>query len=144
MHLNKIRFYFNKFSILTECRRIFGQDPNQIFGIRLKTNIRGKTSCRVFYYKRKPFFFYVSPIEKQICKLIIVSKLFNFYLKIKLNFYYLPFIGGLAIPAWAIVVLIAVANLLLGAVLYFVLRKFVLSGSVSNANSYTPAMIEDH
>ncbi|KAJ6634952.1 hypothetical protein Bhyg_13534, partial [Pseudolycoriella hygida] len=45
---------------------------------------------------------------------------------------------GLAIPAWAIIVIVALCQLVIGVVLYFVMRKFVLSGT-SNSNSYTPA-----
>ncbi|KAG4074388.1 hypothetical protein HA402_000367 [Bradysia odoriphaga] len=49
---------------------------------------------------------------------------------------------GLAIPAWAIIVIVALCQLVIGVVLYFVMRKFVLSGT-SNTNSYTPAMMDD-
>jgi len=49
---------------------------------------------------------------------------------------------GLAIPAWAIIVIVALCQLVIGVVLYFVMRKFVLSGT-SNSNSYTPAMMDD-
>jgi len=49
---------------------------------------------------------------------------------------------GLAIPAWAIIVIVALCQLVIGVVVYFVMRKFVLSGT-SNSNSYTPAMMDD-
>lgn len=51
--------------------------------------------------------------------------------------------GGLAIPAWAIIVLCAIANLLIGVILYFIMRKVVLSGSVDDSNTYAPALIDD-
>lgn len=57
---------------------------------------------------------------------------------------FINFSGGLAIPAWAIIVLCAIANLLIGVILYFVMRKLVLSGTTtSNSNSYAPAMVDD-
>lgn len=55
----------------------------------------------------------------------------------------ISFTGGLAIPAWAIIVLCAIANLLIGVILYFVMRKVVLSGPVGTSNSYAPAMVDD-
>ncbi|XP_037940552.1 uncharacterized protein LOC119673361 [Teleopsis dalmanni] len=46
---------------------------------------------------------------------------------------------GLAIPGWALVLLIAVSELLIGVILYFVLRRFILSKEVEQANTYAPA-----
>ncbi|XP_005182298.1 uncharacterized protein LOC101887333 [Musca domestica] len=47
---------------------------------------------------------------------------------------------GLAIPGWALVTLIGISELLLGAVLYFVLYKFVLSKDYEpTTNTYAPA-----
>lgn len=48
--------------------------------------------------------------------------------------------AGLAIPGWALVTLIGISELLLGAVLYFVLYKFVLSKDYEpTTNTYAPA-----
>lgn len=49
------------------------------------------------------------------------------------------FTGGLPIPAWAIIVAVALANLIVGGILYAVMYRFVLSKDVSSQNSYTPA-----
>ncbi|XP_055715312.1 uncharacterized protein LOC129809493 [Phlebotomus papatasi] len=46
---------------------------------------------------------------------------------------------GLPIPAWAIIVAVALANLIVGGILYAVMYRFVLSKDVSSQNSYTPA-----
>jgi len=49
----------------------------------------------------------------------------------------------MALPAWIIVVLVAIGDLIIGAILYFVLRKVVLSPRSSTESSYQPALIED-
>ncbi|XP_075162555.1 hoka [Haematobia irritans] len=47
---------------------------------------------------------------------------------------------GLAIPGWALVTLIGISELLLGAILYFVLYKFILSKDYEpTTNTYAPA-----
>lgn len=51
--------------------------------------------------------------------------------------------GGLAIPGWAIIVLVAMGELLVGVILYFAMRKVVLSSSVESSNTYTRAMQND-
>ncbi|XP_073843641.1 hoka [Musca autumnalis] len=51
---------------------------------------------------------------------------------------------GLAIPGWALVTLIGISELLLGAVLYFVLYKFILSKDYEpTTNTYAPAATND-
>uniref|UniRef100_A0A1L8D9X0 Uncharacterized protein n=1 Tax=Nyssomyia neivai TaxID=330878 RepID=A0A1L8D9X0_9DIPT len=50
---------------------------------------------------------------------------------------------GLPIPAWAIIVAVAFANLLVGAILYAVMYRCILSKAASSQNSYTPAMTID-
>lgn len=52
------------------------------------------------------------------------------------------FAGGLPIPAWAIIVAVALGNLIVGAILYAVMYKCILSKG-SSQNSYTPAMTID-
>lgn len=48
--------------------------------------------------------------------------------------------AGLAIPGWALVTVIGIGELLLGAVLYFVLYKFVLTKDYEpTTNTYAPA-----
>lgn len=50
------------------------------------------------------------------------------------------YFSGLAIPGWALVTLIGISELLLGAVLYFVLYKFVLTKDYEpTTNTYAPA-----
>ncbi|TMW52679.1 hypothetical protein DOY81_002258 [Sarcophaga bullata] len=47
---------------------------------------------------------------------------------------------GLAIPGWALVTVIALAELLLGAILYVVMYKFIIAkDSESTTNTYAPA-----
>lgn len=52
------------------------------------------------------------------------------------------FLGGTAIPAWAIVLLTGIGMLLLGGGLYALLQKFVVDAADTGegSNSYTPAL----
>ncbi|KXJ71165.1 uncharacterized protein LOC109415649 [Aedes albopictus] len=50
---------------------------------------------------------------------------------------------GTAIPAWAIVTLVGIANILIGGLAYLAFRKLVLQTPIENVNSYTPAMMQD-
>lgn len=59
-----------------------------------------------------------------------------------LNFFFI-LKGGLAIPAWTICVIVGLCNLLVGGILYLVMRKVVLSDSDSSANTYSPALMSD-
>ncbi|KAM7357059.1 hoka [Cochliomyia hominivorax] len=50
------------------------------------------------------------------------------------------YFAGLAIPGWALVLLLALSELLLGAVLYLVMYKFILTKDVEpTTNTYAPA-----
>ncbi|XP_063381177.1 uncharacterized protein LOC134667685 [Cydia fagiglandana] len=47
---------------------------------------------------------------------------------------------GNAIPAWAISLLAGIGMLLIGGVLYVVMRKLVLSSETGTLNTYQPAL----
>ncbi|XP_030373122.1 uncharacterized protein LOC115623068 [Scaptodrosophila lebanonensis] len=49
------------------------------------------------------------------------------------------YFNGLAIPGWALIVCVAVAELLVGGALYFVLYKVILTKESDQAATYTPA-----
>ncbi|XP_031637365.1 uncharacterized protein LOC116349877 [Contarinia nasturtii] len=53
--------------------------------------------------------------------------------------YYTPPI----IPAWLMIVFIALAEILFGIILFFVLRRMVLTKSDETMNTYRPAPLED-
>ncbi|EDV95579.1 uncharacterized protein LOC6558983 [Drosophila grimshawi] len=53
------------------------------------------------------------------------------------------YFNGLAIPGWAVVTVVAVAELLLGAALYFILYKVILDKEPEPASTYTPAPTHD-
>jgi len=51
------------------------------------------------------------------------------------------FVGGTAIPAWAIVLLTGIGMLLLGGGLYAILQKFVVdTADTGETRSYQPAL----
>lgn len=50
---------------------------------------------------------------------------------------------GMPIPAWAIVLLMGIGYMIVGAAMYLIMRKIVLQAPIENVNSYTPAMMED-
>ncbi|XP_034481286.1 uncharacterized protein LOC117786963 [Drosophila innubila] len=50
---------------------------------------------------------------------------------------------GLAIPGWAVILCVAIAELLLGAALYFIMYKFILDKDPDQATTYTPAKTID-
>jgi len=51
--------------------------------------------------------------------------------------------AGLAIPGWAVIVCVAIAELLVGAALYFIMYKFILDKDPDQATTYTPAQTHD-
>lgn len=53
------------------------------------------------------------------------------------------FLGGMAIPAWAIISMVGLTYILVGAAVYLIMRKLVLQAPIENVNSYTPAMMEE-
>lgn len=50
---------------------------------------------------------------------------------------------GMPIPAWAIVLLMGIGYMIVGAAMYLIMRKIVLQAPIENVNSYTPAMMEE-
>ncbi|KAH8365492.1 hypothetical protein KR093_001420 [Drosophila rubida] len=50
---------------------------------------------------------------------------------------------GLAIPGWAVVTCVAIAELILGAALYFIMYKFILDKEPDSAATYQPAQTHD-
>ncbi|XP_037807427.1 uncharacterized protein LOC119600914 [Lucilia sericata] len=55
------------------------------------------------------------------------------------------YFSGLAIPGWALVTVIALSELLLGAILYLVMYKFILTKDVEpTTNTYAPAATTSH
>lgn len=46
-------------------------------------------------------------------------------------------------PAWLVIVFVAIAEILVGVVLYFILQKVVLSKTSDRFNTYQPAQIEE-
>lgn len=49
-------------------------------------------------------------------------------------------LGGNAIPAWAISLIAGIGMLLIGGILYVVMRKLVLSSETGTMNTYQPAL----
>ncbi|XP_049288385.1 uncharacterized protein LOC125766452 [Anopheles funestus] len=51
---------------------------------------------------------------------------------------------GPMIPAWAIITIVAIVNLLIGGIAYLIFRKVVLNAPIENVTSYTPAMQDEY
>uniref|UniRef100_A0A182VZ14 Uncharacterized protein n=1 Tax=Anopheles minimus TaxID=112268 RepID=A0A182VZ14_9DIPT len=51
---------------------------------------------------------------------------------------------GPLIPAWAIITIVAIVNLLIGGIAYLIFRKVVLNAPIENVTSYTPAMQDEY
>lgn len=47
------------------------------------------------------------------------------------------FLGDLAIPAWAIVLLVGIGQIIIGAVVFFIMKKVIVDTPITG--SYTPA-----
>ncbi|EDW73520.1 uncharacterized protein Dwil_GK16604 [Drosophila willistoni] len=53
------------------------------------------------------------------------------------------YFSGLAIPGWALIVCVAIAELLVGGALYFVMYKVILAKEPDEATTYTPAQTHE-
>lgn len=61
-------------------------------------------------------------------------KLSNVFILIIIFFFIL---GDLAIPAWAIIVLVGIGQLIVGGVVFFIMKKIIVDTPITG--SYTPA-----
>lgn len=72
---------------------------------------------------------------------MLCRKLIHFV--IIFTYLYLFLAGGNAVPAWAISLMAGIGMLVVGGVLYVVMRKVVLSAQTGSLNTYQPAMQQD-
>lgn len=52
-------------------------------------------------------------------------------------------VAPMAVPAWVVIIFVALGEMTLGVVLFLVLRRVVLTKSEETANTYQPAPLED-
>lgn len=107
--------------------------------------LRGRRTITRHYYSKYDFFFppSQSALESNMMniwlhgshgEIIIIKK--KYFLNFKT--------AGLLVPAWVVIVFVALGEIVLGAVLFFVLRYFVLTKSEEPMSStYQPALLEE-
>lgn len=101
--------------------------------------LKGRRTVTRHYYSK--FFVPIDNLLGINCKILFkFSYFFRFFL---LFFRYSHHIAGMLLPAWLVIVLVAIAEIIVGVVLYFVLRKFVLSKANHKFNTYQPAQMEE-